>query len=157
MPSQEAKPNSVMISPSLSSLTGMLAWSLASLCLCLLGKEEVYTLYLYLEQHRFKFLGADGRATMSNNRQLKPKQMVAPQESKLSDRLLIIIARQSTTHQIEENKDYLYCKLKTHASVLSVRDTKPGNYYHSYRWRWKEGCLWYASYRPTFRIDTHVS
>ncbi len=73
--------------------------------LVLLSKEEVYTLYLYLERHRFKFLGADGRTTMSNYRQLKPKQMVAPQESKLSDRPLTIIARQSTTHQIEENKE----------------------------------------------------
>jgi len=42
---------------------------------------------------------------MSNYRQLRPKRILEQQESKLSDRPLTIIARQSTTHQVEENKE----------------------------------------------------
>src|SRR6266481_5456529 len=38
-------------------------------------------------------------------RQLRPKQLVEPGESKLSDRPLRIIARQSSTEQIEEHEE----------------------------------------------------
>ena len=40
-------------------------------------------------------------------RQLRPKQLVEPGESKLSDRPLVLIGRQSGTKQIEENVESL--------------------------------------------------
>ena len=49
---------------------------------------------------------------MSKYRQLKPKQLIEPQESKLSDRPLVIIGRQSTTRQIEENRESLKLQIE---------------------------------------------
>ncbi len=45
-------------------------------------------------------------------RQLKPKSLVEPQESKLSDRPLAIIARQSSTKQIEDNPESLKLQIE---------------------------------------------
>jgi DNA invertase Pin-like site-specific DNA recombinase len=45
-------------------------------------------------------------------RQLRPKQLVEPGESKLSDRPLVLIGRQSSTRQIEENTESLRLQIE---------------------------------------------
>src|SRR5215470_14632267 len=45
-------------------------------------------------------------------RQLKPKTLIEQQESKLSDRPLRIIARQSSTRQIEEHEESMRLQIE---------------------------------------------
>lgn len=52
---------------------------------------------------------------MSTYRQLKAKQLIEQPQSKVSDRPLVLIARQSTTKQIEENKE---------SFALQIEDTR---------------------------------
>jgi len=49
---------------------------------------------------------------MSSYRQLKPKQLTDVPESKLSDRPLVLIGRQSSTRQIEENVESLKLQIE---------------------------------------------
>jgi len=50
--------------------------------------------------------------TIMSYRQLRPKTLVEPGESKLSDRPLVLIGRQSSTRQIEENVESLKLQIE---------------------------------------------
>src|SRR6266852_6578243 len=62
--------------------------------------------FYFRESPKLHSAKTEGESTVTY-RQLKPRALIEPQESKLSDRPLAIIARQSTTAQVKEHEESL--------------------------------------------------